>query len=221
MDDTAPGLADYLAAFMRYRNKVLAVAMSLLLLTLAVAFLLPSVYESHATILIEQQEIPQELVRSTVTTYADQRVQVISQRVMTTNNLMNIVKKYDLYSDERDRNPLEVVLDKMRKKDIQMEMVSADVMDPRSGHPTRATIAFTVSYRNRTPELAQKVANELVTLYLNENVKVRTESASKASSFLGEESDRLRKLITEQEGRLAEFKKQNYDKLPEMQQSNN
>jgi uncharacterized protein involved in exopolysaccharide biosynthesis len=134
---------------------------------------------------------------------------------MTTSNLSGIVKKFDLYREDRERDPLEVVLERMRD-DIHMELVSADVMDPRSGQPTRATIAFTVAYRNRTPDLAQKVANELVSLYLSENLKTRTESAVDTSAFLSGEAQRLRTTINTLEKKLAEFKEKNAGRLPEL-----
>jgi uncharacterized protein involved in exopolysaccharide biosynthesis len=54
-----------------------------LMLALLLAAFWPATYRSTGTILIEQQEIPEDFVRSAVSSYADQRVQVISQRVMT------------------------------------------------------------------------------------------------------------------------------------------
>ena len=60
------------------------------------AFGLPSVYESTGTILIEQQNIPDDLVQSTITSYADERIQVISQRVMSTDNLAGLVQRHEL-----------------------------------------------------------------------------------------------------------------------------
>ena len=67
--------------------------------TCVLALALPPTFRSTGTILIEQQEVPTDLVRSTVTSYADQRVQVISQRVMTTQNLLDIMRRHDLYPD--------------------------------------------------------------------------------------------------------------------------
>ena len=181
----------------------------------AIAFVLPPVFRSTATILIEQQEIPQDLVRSTVTSFADQRIQVISQRVMTRANLMQIIKKYDLYVEEQKKEPTEVIIDKMRD-DIKMNTISADVVDPRNGRPTQATIAFTLSFDSKSPKLAQQVTNELVSLYLNENLKSRTQMAVETSGFLTEEVNRVNKKILELEKALAVFKKKNYGKLPDM-----
>jgi uncharacterized protein involved in exopolysaccharide biosynthesis len=208
-------LKQVLAAAMRRRKWILITAAAGLLVTLSLVLFLPAYYRSASTILIEQQELPAELVRSTVTSYADQRIQVISQRVMTTKNLLDIIRRYDLYETSRDRESREQLMQRMRD-DIKLNMISADVIDPRSGMPRSATIAFSVSYTSRSPEKATKVANELTTLYLNENVTERTRLAQDASTFLKDEADRLSDHITEVEGRLAQFKEKSGDSLPEL-----
>jgi len=212
-------LRDYLAAAKHHR-KSLILAFSLgLLAAIVLALSLPPKFRSAGTVLIEQQEMPQELVRSTVTSYADERVQVISKRVMTTETLLNIIRRYDLYPKERARDTREALLTRMRK-DIGMKMISADVIDPRSGHPTSATIAFEVSYTSRSPDLAAKVANELTTLYLNENLNNRTQLARDATTFLEGEADRINHQIADLEVKLASFKDKNLQKLPELTQLN-
>jgi polysaccharide biosynthesis transport protein len=158
-------------------------------------------------------------VRSTVTSYADQRVQVISQRVMTTQNLLSIIHRYDLYRRQQSREPREKLIERMRD-DIQFKMVSADVVDPRSGAPRKATIAFTVSYTSDVPDTAAKVANELTTLYLNENLTERNRLAQDAYGFLQSEGDRLSTQIEELETKLAAFKSKHLEELPELAQVN-
>jgi uncharacterized protein involved in exopolysaccharide biosynthesis len=197
----------------------LIVAATLFASAVAFALLLPPTYLAGATILIEQQEIPQELVRSAVTSFADQRVQVISQRVMTTQNLLGLIERYNLYPDIRLSKPREVLLLKMRE-DISMKMISADVIDPRSGRPTQATIAFSVSYKSHSPELALKVANDLTSLYLNENLTSRTQMAEQTSSFFTAEAARLQERILELDKQLSDFKQKNHDKLPDLTQIN-
>jgi polysaccharide biosynthesis transport protein len=185
----------------------------------AAAIIWPPTYRTGATILIEQQEIPQELVRSAITSFADQRVQVISQRVMTTQNLISLIERYNLYPQIRETKPREVLLQKMRG-DISLKMISADVIDPRSGKPTQATIAFTISYQNRSPELTLKVANELTTLYLNENLTSRTQMAEQTSAFFAEETAKQQERIVEIDRKLAEYKQKHQDSLPELSQLN-
>lgn len=213
---TGPDLAEYLSVLRRRRWQLIVPALILFIIFAIVAVVIPSKYVSQATILIEQQEIPAELVRSTVTSFADKRIQTISQRVMTTANLGKIIEKYDLYPDEREQYTLPTVVETMRE-DIELKMISADVVDPRSGRPTAATIAFSLSYENESPEKAQKVANEITSLFLNENIKERRQVAQEASHFLTEESNKLEKQIDELEARLAAFKQQHSDNLPELQ----
>lgn len=219
MNSTEPNLNRHLAILRRRRSWFFGGLIVVLLASLALAFGLPPVYRSQSTILIEQQEIPQEMVRSTITSFADQRVQIISQRVMTRSNLLDIIRKFGLYPHDLGKEPNEVLVEDMRD-DINMNMVSADVVDPRSGRPTQATIAFTLSYDYPVPELAQKVANELTTLYLNENLKNRTQMAAETSDFLSEEAARLSAQIEDLEAKLASFKERNAGRLPELTDMN-
>jgi len=193
----------------------LIVSLGLIVVTLALALGLPSIYRSRAVVLIEAQEIPQDLVRSLVTSYADQRMQIISQRVLTNSNLASIIQKYDLYAEERRKDTLEKVIEEMRE-DISILPVSADVVDPRQGKAVKATIAFELAYENQSPDLAQRVANEIVSLFLNENLKQRSETAEDALGFLSLEADKLRGNVAELEEKLAVFKKKNQGRLPEL-----
>lgn len=215
MEEEGKNLSEYVIAVRRRWPAMAVTAAGILLLAVLAALLWPRTYTSTATILIEEQDIPPDLVRSTVTTYAWQRIQTINQRVMTRATLLNIIEKYDLYADERRRRTSEEILERMRG-DIKVAPISADVIDPRSGRPTPATIAFTLSYDGQRAGVAQKVANELTTLYLNENLKSRTERAEETYSFLTEETNRLNAEIAELEAKLAQFKQRNVDRLPEL-----
>jgi uncharacterized protein involved in exopolysaccharide biosynthesis len=218
-DRTPVDLRERWLAYWRRRRTFLIVAVVSALGTVSLAALLPSTYRSTATILIEQQEIPQELVRSVITSFADQRVQVISQRVMTTQNLLSLVDRYDLYPDIRRTQPREVLLDKLRG-DIGMRMISADVIDPRSGRPTQATIAFSLSYQSRSPDLALKVANDLTSLYLNENLTSRTQLGRQTATFFREEAARQAAHIADLDKDLTAFKEKHRNDLPELVQLN-
>lgn len=208
-------LGDWLRAVKRRKLAVIVTASVLLIASALLAFFLPAKYQSAGTILIEQQEIPQDFVRSTITTFADQRLQVIKQRVMTSTNLFQIINKFNLYQDMLKEEPREVVLEEIREA-ISLDFISADVIDPRSGRPVQATIAFKVSYEHESPALAHKVANEITGLFLNENIKERTQKAQDATKFLEDEADKLEGEIIKLEENLAEFKTGNVEKLPEL-----
>ena len=189
-EPAAPALMQRFSAVKR-RARPMALAFGLVFGAAALAALLwPPTYRSSGTILIEQQEVPTDFVRSAVTSYADQRVQMISQRVMTSANLLGIIDKYKLYPADRDKVARETLVDRMRD-DIGLHMISADVVDPRAGRTTKATIAFSVSFDSRSAPTAAQVANELTTLYLSENVETRKQLAADTAGFLKDESERL------------------------------
>ena len=205
----------YTEMLKRRMSLALIIGLGLLLVTVALTLGLPSVFRSRAVVLIEAQEIPQDLVRSLVTSFADQRIQVISQRVLTNNNLTSIITKYDLYADQRKHDRIERVLEQMRK-DISVAPISADVVDPKQGRAVQATIAFELAYENKSPQLAQRVANEIVSLFLNENLKQRSETSKETLNFLTTESEKLRTNVADLESKLSKFKQGNVEKLPEL-----
>jgi len=198
----------------RRRRQFLIPLCTLPILTVLIAFLWPSSYRSVATILIEQQEVPIELIPTTVTSFADERLHVIGQRVMTSANLLSIIRKFDLYPDDVDEPP-EVLVD-MMQEDIGIDVVSADVVDPRNGRATQATIAFNVAYEHESPDLAYRVASELTSLYLNENMKSRIQTVEDTTEFLAQEAGRLGREVTELEQKVATFKEDNITRLPEL-----
>ena len=212
-------LSDYGRVLRRRKWLASGVFLLLLIASVTVALLLPSVYRSTATILIKEQEIPQELVRSTVTSYADERIQVISQQVMTRATLLDLVDKYSLYGKARQRETSEEILERMRR-DIKLTPISAEVTDRRTGAPVKSTIAFTVSYDSEVAANAQKIASELTTLFLNENVKNRQQKAAETTSFLEEELARVSQHMSDVEQQLADFKRRNQGRTPDLGLSN-
>jgi polysaccharide biosynthesis transport protein len=216
VSDEAPprDLRDYLAMFSRRRTGILVVLFVIAAIAVAVATLLPPVYRSTATILIQEQEIPADLVRSTITSFADTRIQTISQQIMTRSVLLGLVDKYRLYDKRRRFSTNEEILEEMRK-DIKLESINARITDRSSGGVVNGTIAFQISYNSASPQAAQQVTNDLVTLYLNENVRTRQERAAETAAFLSEEADRLGAQISENESKLATFKARNQGRLPE------
>jgi len=219
MEDRQRSIQDYVWMFYRRKWQFLLPALAVCLVAVLAAVFLPPVYRSTATVLIEEPDVPRELVQSTVTSYADQRLQVITQRVLTTRNLIDIVEKYGLYREAREKNPIHKVIENFREK-INMDLVSADVVDPRSGRTTQATIAFMLSFDHVNARTAQQIVNELVSLYLGENLRERRKKAAETTEFLGDEVERLARLVSSLETRLADFKKANSGKLPEQLELN-
>lgn len=214
MEEQILNLDDYLGILKRRKWQLILPILVLIPIAVVVALHLPAVYKSEATILIEQQEIPTDLIRTTVSSFADQRIQVIKQRVMTVANLGDIIEKYDLYPEIRRKTSLNAAVGRMRN-DVNLNMISADVVDPRSGSAKEATIAFSLSFSSESPATAQKVTNEMVSLFMAENLRQREAAVEEASLFLREEANKLANRIRELDAALADFKEEHRDNLPE------
>ena len=204
-------LNDYLSILKRRWVQLLVVFLIIVLAAIATAVLLPPTYQSTGTILVESQQIPPDLVKATVTSFADERIAVIKQRVMTRDNLFRIIQKYHLYPDDVDTLTTSTLIDNMRES-ISVELLSADVQGVKGG---KATIAFKVGFEYEGPEITHKVANELVTLFLDENVKARTERATETTEFLTQELERLKVELEGVENKVATFKEEHANSLPE------
>jgi len=179
-----------------------------------IAFILPPIYVSRSTILIESQQIPQEYVRTTVTGYVEQRLEAITQQILSRANLLNIINQFNLYSEMRKKFAPETAIEKMRR-DINIETISAD---RRRGRDT--TVAFTLSYEGGDPTIVQMVAKVVTDLYLEENVKRREAQATRTTEFLQQELNNLKEQIDDYATKISDFKKAHIGELPEYSEVN-
>ena len=204
-----------LKGLIRRRKKSFVLSfLSVIFMAVLIAFVLPPIYLSQSTILIEDQQIPREYVQTTITGFVEERLQVITQQIMSRSRLMEIINRFNLYQEMRDRYTTEEIIEKMRD-DIHLETISAEVMDRRTGRPTAATIAFTLSYEGKNPSMVQKVSNVLASFYLEQNLKSREQRASNTTIFLQQESDALKGQIDAIENKISEFKSAHIGELPE------
>jgi len=210
---------DFFDILKRRRSSIVVTAMAVFIVAAAVAFLLPSHYRSSSTILIEDQEVPRDFVNTTVTSFADQRLQTINQRIMGTDKLLEIIKKFNLYPELKQKWTTEEIVAKARK-DIKLNTISADVIDPRTGMPKPATIAFTLSYEGTNPQVVQQVAGELASLYLAENLATRERQSQGTSSFMEEGMLEVKAKLAETDAKIAAYKQKHVGALPELVQAN-
>ena len=203
---------DYLAIIKHHALLLIVSFVVILGVCIAVAISLPPTYESSGTILVESQQISPDLVAANNNTFADERIEVIRQRVMTREHLEGIIDKYNLFASQSRQLSVSEKIEEMRNA-IVVSLVSAAVKGRGE-----VTIAFRLSFEHRQPEIANKVAKELVTLFLDENIKQRTERASETTEFLTQEADKLRVELETLENRLADFKQAHSNALPEHQE---
>lgn len=175
-----------------------------------VVYLLPAIYHASAKILVETQQIPNDLARSTVTSAATERIAVIRQRLMTRSNLLQIVADFGLFKEKQNRlSPTEIV-EKMRES-AKIEQIDIS----RRRNSRQQAVAFTVSFEYSHARQAARVANKFVELILEQNIQSRTNRASKTHKFFERQVEALEKEVALKETSIVKFKGENEDSLPD------
>jgi len=205
---------ELLRAVWRRRFYLTIPAILVIIATFAIMFTLPQKYQSEATIFVEDQSIPHQLVPSLTDDYIDRRIDMLTRRVLRDRTLMDIIERYDLYPDLREESFNRALAERMRQ-DIGVSLLNADVKDPRSGRAGEMTVAFRVSFTYVDPDDARRVTDELVSLFLATNLENRRDVAEETARFFANESMDIEKRIDEIEEKVINFKTNNQEYLPE------
>jgi uncharacterized protein involved in exopolysaccharide biosynthesis len=167
---------------------------------------MPATYVSEGKILVQSQQIPTELARPTVTSAAQERIQVIEQRTMTRENLLAIIDKFQLFPEKRSLMSASELVELMKKNakiEPLAEPLAFSQLRSRGDNPT---IVFTVGFEYSDPQTASRVANELVTRILNEDLRDRTSRATDTTKFLAREVQKLQAENAAVDAKIAQAK---------------
>jgi uncharacterized protein involved in exopolysaccharide biosynthesis len=211
--------ANLIEMFRRKKYQLFVPFLSLMVVTVAVAFLLPIYYKSITTILIEESNIPEGIVEDNFTGFVDQRLDTITQRIMSRTRLWDIIEQYNLYANSRESRSREELV-KLIKRRIKIETISSDIFQAGSDMPIRGTISFTLSFEDTDPHVAQDVTNELAALYVQENEAKLEKSLEDTATFLKGERQLLEKRLSILESEIANFKAAHIQEMPERLENN-
>lgn len=205
-------LLDYLSIMRRRAPYLVGIACIVFVISVIVSFVIPPTYLATGTIMVESQQVPDNIVQSAIKSQIDERISIIKQRVMTRDSLLRIANKYSLFKDSSSTMTSSELIEAMRNR-VNIELLSSDALSSNSR--VQSTIAFTLSFEDKHREVAYQVANDLTTLFLDWNVKLRTEGATETTIFLTEEANKLRLEVERIEQQIAKYKQQNSNNLPE------
>ena len=200
----------YWAVFLRRLPYFLVLTALMTAVAVTLAFVLPPKYRSQASMLIEPQQIPGDLAESMVPINPFEQIQIIEQRLMTRENLLDLAQKVGLDAASPGLSAGEIVRD--TRQSIEFIGFEPDVTKQR-GIPGATIIG--VAFEAPTAKLAYRGAEELVNLILAENVKLRTGRAGDTLEFFQTEVQRLEGALADSAKKLADFKTANVRALPE------
>jgi polysaccharide chain length determinant protein (PEP-CTERM system associated) len=174
------------------------------------SWILPRRYQSTTLILVEQPTMPKDYVTPNVNDDLQDRMQSITQQILSRTRLLHIIDQLNLYVGPHSQPSPDQKVGRMRK-DIDIELVK----DARN-----QITAFNISYSSPDPHLAQQVTSELTNLFINENLEVRQQQSEDTTKFLESQLETARRTLSDQEDKIRQFKAQHPGELPAQVGSN-
>jgi polysaccharide chain length determinant protein (PEP-CTERM system associated) len=166
----------------------------------------PKEYRASTLILVTPQKVPEAFVRPTVTSKIEDRLQSISQEIMSRTRLEQVISELKLYSEEAKSKSKEEIVELMRKN-IQVELKGKEGF-------------FSISYIGKDPRVVTTVTNKLSSLFIEENLKLREQQAQGTSEFLTVELNATKAKLDDQEKAITHFRRSHFGELPEQRETN-
>jgi polysaccharide chain length determinant protein (PEP-CTERM system associated) len=212
-----PDIEDYIDMVRRYRSWIIGPMFAGLVLSVVVAFMWPDTYISQAVMRITPQQVPENLIPSVLSTQMTERLNQMQQEILSRTSLQEIIQRpsLDLYKRERQRLPLEDIIQDMRNKYIKIQM-----METPNNSGSRIASAFLIQFSYSDRYKAQQVVRELVTKFTEQNVTVQRNQATLTTSFLADELKTAKENLDRKDAEIEKFKMVNQGRLPEQLPAN-
>ncbi|MEX2263982.1 MAG: GNVR domain-containing protein [Bryobacteraceae bacterium] len=205
---------DYIDIARRHWGWIAGPAFASLVIAVVVAFLWPNTYVSYAVMRITPAQIPERIVASNFNSQMAERLNSLRQDVTSRESLIAIIQKHNLYASELKKRPMEDVVEEMRNK------IDINIATTGRGNQKMVGSAFHVSFAYHDRRHARNVVNELVSTFMDENLKMRRQQSRLTTNFLGDELKESKETLDRIEAELTEFKTRNIGRLPEETQNN-
>jgi polysaccharide chain length determinant protein (PEP-CTERM system associated) len=196
---------DYLTILKR-RWWIIAIPTILMpIVAIGITFFIPPRYISETLVLIDQQKVPDEFVRSVVNQNLDSRIASMKEQIESRSQLQPIIEKYNLYADQHMNMDARIDL---ARKSIDIQPIRSEISGA-GGLP-----GFKIFFTASDPHTAQQVCAEITTLFTKANLLQRPEAASGTTSFLKEQLDEAKRTLDDQDAKVAAFESQYFGMQP-------
>jgi len=207
---------DYIDITRRHKGWIFGPFLFTLVVSVVGAYMWPDSYTSTAIIRIVPQQVPEEMVQAAVSQRMEQRMAAMIQTVESRSVLTNIINTYNLYPKLRTQEPIEDVIEEMKKKDIAI----AQIVSLNGAGERRSSPAYSISFSYENRYLAQKVVGDLEGRFLEESIHNKNLGTYATTEFIKEQMEQAHKQLDEIEVKLQAFQIQNNGRLPDQVDSN-
>jgi polysaccharide biosynthesis transport protein len=196
-----------LAILRRHAVLAFAVFAVVLVASVAVALSLPDLFRASAVVLVERQ-LPETVVRPTVTGELESRLHVIRQEILSRARLTELIKRYDLYPDVRHTDP-ERAIEQVRR-DIEIELTGPEQVSGRT-----KTVAFNLSFTGARRDTVAEVTNAIAAFYVNQNTQMRSDEAARTTQFLKSQIEAAKAQLDRNEQQVKAYTNRHVGELPQ------
>lgn len=181
-------------------------------LAFAFSLTIPNRYTSQTLVLVEHQKVPDIFVKSVVSDELNQRLVTMQEQILSRTRLQPIIERFGLYKDNGASRSMEDMVEEMRK--------SITVTPIHEAATPGSLPGFYISFAADKPRLAQQVCAEITSMFMDENLRIRQQSAQGTTDFLKSQLDDAKRKLDEQDAKLADFKRRYIGQLPDDEQTN-
>jgi protein tyrosine kinase modulator len=199
--------------FRRHKLAVVLVFAAVLASAASFALFLPDLYRASAIVLVERP-VPETYVRSSVSGELESRLHVIKQEILSRTRLTELVERFNLYPDLRAKEPMDNVLDQMRR-DIDIELTGPEQVAGR-----KTTVSFKLSYTGANDATVAEVANAVANFYVAQNDHIRSQEATRLTEFLKAQLEATKKQLDRDEDSMRAYTSKHPGELPQQVEVN-
>jgi protein tyrosine kinase modulator len=181
------------------------------------SLVIPNRYTSQTLVLVEEQKVPDNFVKPVVSEELNQRLATMQEQILSRTRLQPLIERFRIFPSEMGNVSMDELVDRMRKM-ISVTAVHADFGDTSGSK--KGLPGFYISFTASDPHLAQQVCGEITSMFMEENLKAREQSAEGTTQFLGGQLDDAKRKLDEQDAKLATFKQHYIGQLPDQEQTN-
>jgi len=200
-------LINHMPTILWHRRMYVIVSFVLIfLIGLITAYTLPTMYRSSATMLVESQDLPENVVEAPGTGQIEQRIAKIREQVLSRGDLISLIEQNDLYPSERRSQPMSYVVSKMRESTTVGSLAGDIGSAPAKGSNV---IAIKMAFDYPDPAKAQGVMQAFVTQFMRMNSDQIEDQANLTVRFLQEQAAKLKLQVDAVEGQITALKASN------------
>ena len=200
---------DYLAILKRRWWILLLPLLILPIVSYSFSYTIPPEYLSQTLVLVEGQKVPEGYVKPILAEDLDSQLATMKEQILSRSRLQPILENYNLFSNLH--NDMDDRIELMRKN-IDIKPIHSEI--------GRGLPGFFISFKASDPHIAQAVCTEITSMFTNQNLKLREQSAEGTTEFLKSQLDNAKRALDEQDSKLAQFQEKYMGRLPGEEGSN-